>query len=229
MYSKIKAVIFDLDNTLLDFVEAKIKACKAVVERIGCGNPNELLQYFLRWRHGFESHENIADYLKDRGVYSDELYKECCRIYDEVKLESIEVYPGITEVLEELRRAGIKLAVVTDAENGHAIARLQKTGLLKYFDVIVSADMVGKRKPDPASISLALEKLGVDAADAAIVGDSLRRDIEAGKKLGMLTIYAAYGDRNFFEKEDLKADYIARNVKALLEILGSHFLNKKES
>jgi putative hydrolase of the HAD superfamily len=216
---KIKAVIFDLDNTLVDFVEAKIKACRAVVERIGCGDENELLQYFLRWKYGFESHENLADYLRDKGVFSEELYRECCRIYDEVKLESIEVYPGITEVLEKLKEAGVKLAVVTDAENGHALARLQKTGLLKYFDVVVSADITGKRKPEPDSILLALEMLGVDVAEAAVVGDSIRRDIEAGKKLGMLTIYAAYGDRNFFESKSGEADFTAKRPGDILKIL----------
>jgi len=221
MCSKIKAVIFDLDNTLVDFVEAKIKACEAVVEKLGCGDADELLQYFLRWKHGFESHENIADYLKDKRIYSEELYRECCEIYDRVKLESITLYPGIREVLKSLKQRGVKLAVVTDAENGHAISRLKKVGLQKYFHVVISADMTGKRKPEPDSLLLALKKLGVRAEEAAIVGDSLRRDIEAGKRLGMLTIYAAYGDRNFFEsrKGKEKADFVAREPEDILKIL----------
>ena len=221
MCSKVKAVIFDLDNTLVDFVEAKIKACEAVVERLGCGDANELLHYFLRWKHGFESHENISDYLKDKGIYSEELYRECCEIYDRVKLENITLYPGIKEVLSSLKRRGIKLAVVTDAENGHAISRLKKVGLQEYFDVIVSADMTGKRKPEPDSLLLALKKLGVKAEEAAIVGDSLRRDVEAGKRLGMLTVYAAYGDRNFFESREgkEKANFVAKTPEDILEIL----------
>jgi len=221
MCSKVKAVIFDLDNTLVDFVEAKIKACKAVVERLGCGDADELLQYFLRWKHGFESHENIADYLKDKRIYSEELYRECCEIYDRVKLESITLYPGIKEVLENLRQRGVKLAVVTDAENGHAISRLKKAGLEKYFDVVISADMTGKRKPEPDSLLLALKKLGVKAEEAAIVGDSLRRDVEAGKRLGMFTVYAAYGDRNFFEsrKGKEKADFVAKRPEDILSKL----------
>ncbi|WP_456469513.1 HAD family hydrolase [Archaeoglobus sp.] len=218
-YSKIRAVIFDLDNTLVDFVEAKVKACRAVVKRIGCGDANELLQYFLRWRHGFESHENIADYLKDKGVYSDGLYRECCRIYDKVKLENVKPYPGIEKVLSNLKQRGIKLAVVTDAENGHAVERLRKTGLEKFFDVVISADMTGKRKPEPDSVLLALDKLGVYAEESAIVGDSLRRDIEAGKRLGMVTIYAAYGDRSFFESRKGEADFVAREPEEILRVL----------
>jgi putative hydrolase of the HAD superfamily len=213
---KIKAVIFDMDNTLFDFVEAKIKACKAVVEYLGLKDENELLRYFLRFRHGFESKKNIADYLKDKEIYSDELYEDCCRIYDEVKIDNVKVYKGIFDVLEGLKKAGFKLAVVTDAENGDAMHRLHKTGLVDYFDVIISADMTGKRKPDPDSIALALEKLDVKPEEAVIVGDSLRRDIEAGKKLGMLTVYAAYGDRNFFENRDGEADFTARRPEDIL-------------
>lgn len=83
MVSKIKAVIFDLDNTLLDFVEAKLKTCKAVIEHLGLKeDEHELLNYFLREVHDFEDVRNIADYMMDRGVYSDARYRECCEIYE---------------------------------------------------------------------------------------------------------------------------------------------------
>ncbi len=217
---RIRAVIFDLDNTLVEFVEAQIRACEAVISRVGEGSCEELIRYFLRGKHGFESHENIADYLKDRGVYSEKLFQECCEVYERVKLDSLWVYEGVRDVLEKLKRK-YRLAVVTDAENGHAMSRLEKAGLKDYFDVIVSADMTGKRKPDPVPIIFALEKLGAKPEEAVIVGDSLRRDIEAGKKLGMVTIYSAYGDRNFAESGWSKelADFIAEKPEDILRIL----------
>ncbi|RUM33148.1 MAG: haloacid dehalogenase [Archaeoglobus sp.] len=219
---KIKAVVFDMDNTLFDFVEAKLKACRAVVEYLGVGSEEELLKYFLRGVYGFEDLENIADYMRDNGVYNQEKYEECCRIYEEVKLESIEPYPHVKETLEKLRGMGLKLAVVTDALNGHALSRLRKAGLLYLFDVVVSADMTGKRKPEPDSIKLALQKLGVDAKEAILVGDSVRRDIEAGKKLGMLTVYAAYGDRNFFEDKSGEADFTIEGIWELVGLSNQH-------
>jgi len=222
LVSKIKAVIFDLDNTLLDFVEAKLKACKAVVEYLGINeNEHELLNYFLRGIHGFEDVRNIADYMKDRGVYCDERYRECCEIYENVKLENVELYPNVRETLEKLKEMRMKLAVVTDAMNGHAINRMRKAGILHYFDVVVSSDMTGKRKPEPDSIILALNKLGVKAEETVIVGDSLRRDIEAGKRLGMITVYAAYGDRNFFEEKRGSADFVIEDIGELIGLLDS--------
>ncbi len=215
----IEAVVFDMDNTLFDFVEAKIKACKAVIDRIGKGDERELLGYFLRWKHGFEDHENIKDYLVDLDVLSEKIYVECCRIYDDVKFSSIKPYPGIREVLRRLQDLGLKLAVVTDAQNGNAIRRLKKAGLIEFFDVLISADMTGKRKPEPDSILLALSKLDVRPYEALLVGDSINRDIMAGKRIGMLTIYAAYGDRNFFEEKTGKADFTAKDPIEIIEIV----------
>ena len=216
---KVKAVVFDMDNTLFDFVEAKLRACRAVIEYLEVRDEEELLKYFLRGIHEFEDLENIVDYMRDKGIYSQEKYEECCRIYDDVKLSNIEPYPHVRETLEKLRNMGLKLAVVTDAMNGHALSRLRKAGLLRFFDVVVSADMTGKRKPEPDSIKLALQKLGVDAREAILVGDSVRRDIEAGKKLGMVTVYAAYGDRNFFEDKSEQADFTLREVRRLVNII----------
>ncbi|MBE8540164.1 HAD-IA family hydrolase [Geoglobus acetivorans] len=229
MASRIRALIFDLDNTLLDFVEAKLKACRAVIECLGLNeDEHELLNYFLRGVHGFEDVRNIADYMKDRGVYCEEKFGECCEIYERVKLESIEPYPGVGETLERLKKMGLKLAVVTDAMNGHAVGRLKKAGILHYFDVVVSSDMTGKRKPEPDSIILALNRLGVKAEEAVIVGDSLRRDIEAGKRLGMVTVYASYGDRNFFEEKRGSADFVIESVEELLKILNLHSTRMSE-
>jgi len=77
-----------MDNTLFDFVEAKIKACRAVVKHIGVGSEEELLRYFLSGKYGIEDTRNIADYMRDKGVYNKEKFEECCKIYEEVKLKN---------------------------------------------------------------------------------------------------------------------------------------------
>ncbi|MFO7966783.1 MAG: HAD-IIIA family hydrolase [Archaeoglobaceae archaeon] len=212
---EIKAIIFDMDNTLLEFFEAKFKACEAVIEYLGEGDGEELVSYFFRGEHGFEDHQNIRDYLQELGLNGE--HGECCRIYEEVKLKNIWPYPGVRETLGELKKMGLRLAVVTDAFNGHAVSRLRKVGLDQFFDEVVSADMTGRRKPEPDSIELVLERLGVGVEDCLMVGDSLNRDIEAGNRLGMMTIYAAYGDRRF--KGENGADFVLREFEGLLDLL----------
>jgi putative hydrolase of the HAD superfamily len=216
---EIEAVVFDMDNTLFDFVEAKLRACKAVVECLERNDDMELLEYFLKDRKEIENKNNIASYLEDRDIYSKPSFEKCCEVYTKTKLQNIVVYPGILETLEEIKNNELKLAVVTDADLRNAHARLQKTELIHYFKVVVAYDMVGKLKPQPDSINYALDKLNVTPEVSVLVGDSLDRDIEPAKNLGMLTVYASYGDRNFNENRSNVADYTITNATELLEIL----------
>ncbi len=215
---ELRAIIFDMDNTLFDFVEAKLKACDAVVDLMGAGDGEELIKHFFSSGHGVEDWKNIADYMGKYGVCPS-LYEECCRVYDDIKLRHIDPYPGVRETLLELKSKGLMLAVVTDALNGHAMDRLRKCGLLDYFDVVVTGDMTGKKKPEPDSITLALERLQIGAEEAVLVGDSLKRDIEAGKRLGMKTVYAAYGDRNYFDGRGSEADFVLHEFGELLRLV----------
>jgi putative hydrolase of the HAD superfamily len=216
----INAVIFDMDNTLFDFVEAKLSACRAIIQQAGLKNePVELLKYFLRPVHGFESHEHIRDFLKNNGIFTDELFDNCCKIYDEKKLDGIRPYPHIQNTLAALKRKGLVLAIVTDAQNGNAKKLLMKAGLDEYFDCIISADLSGASKPSPEPFLLALSTLGMQPENTVLVGDSLRRDIEPGKKIGMVTIHAVYGDRNFHESNACVPDFSAENAKDIEKIV----------
>lgn len=188
------SVLFDLDNTLVEFIPAKRKACAAVIESIGCGDPDELFSYFLRRKYGFEDCANIFDYLSDNGVAGSATYLNACTTYEAVKLASIEPYPGIRDVVSSLSSGGVKLAVVTDADSDHAWERLGKAGLDGFFEAVITPDISGSRKPDPDSFLMALDSLRTKPIHALTIGDSIRRDIAPAQKLGMCTIHAAYGD-----------------------------------
>lgn len=188
-----------MDNTLFEFVDAQVMACKAVVERLGAGNKMDLFDYFLRNDFRFEDHANISDYMQDLGISDSAAFSECCEAYDRAKLEHLAPYEGICECLSELLRMGLKLAVVTDATRANAMSRLERTGLAHFFDLVVSYEETGKRKPNPDSIRIALDRLGLRPEDVLFVGDSPSRDVAAGKAIGIETAYAAYGDKNYRE------------------------------
>lgn len=215
------AVIFDLDNTLVDFISAKRKACSAVIETLGNGNPDDLFSYFRRGKYGFEDFGNIFDYLHDIGVSGSREYLMGCSIYEEVKLSSLEPYPGIRIVLERLRKRGFSLGVVTDADSDHASKRLDKANIADLFDVVITPDISGNRKPHPSSFIMALDSLRTEPFRAVCVGDSIRRDIEPGRRLGMLTIHAIYGDWHPDETmaspiRTLRVDYPGQLIPLLL-------------
>jgi len=216
----ITAIIFDMDNTLFDFVEAKLIACAAVIAYLKVPvEPVVLLKYFLRQIHGFESHENIRDFLHDNNCYSEATFTQCCAIYDEEKIAAINPYPHVAETLSTLRERGFKLGVVTDAHNGNAMKRLKKAGLEEFFDVVITMDMHGKAKPSHEPFLISMSKLGVNTSETMLVGDSIRRDIVPAKELGILTVHAAYGDRNFHEGERDSADYVIYGIREVIGVV----------
>ncbi|AKB79455.1 Hydrolase, HAD superfamily [Methanosarcina horonobensis HB-1 = JCM 15518] len=204
----LKAVLFDMDNTLFDFVAVKLIACREILSYLGekdknfMKDPEELFRYFLRGTYGFEDYENIRDYMQERNLYTVKAYRYCCEIYDREKLQNLKLYPGVRDTLEELKKLGLKLAIITDADKYHAQARLMRVGLLDSFEFLVSADMTGTKKPDPAHFLFALDSLGIKPEESLVVGDSIKRDMAPARKLGFKTAYASYGDwRQTDEKE----------------------------
>ena len=93
-----------------------------------------------------------------------------------------------SRVLEELKREGLRLAVISNTEDGRASDALETAGLASYFELIVDSHLVGCKKPDPAIFRLALERLGVEAGEAAFVGDSYASDALAARDAGMRAI-----------------------------------------
>ncbi|MDD3407486.1 MAG: HAD family hydrolase [Methanomicrobium sp.] len=214
-----KAILFDMDNTLFDFSDAKIKACSSVAEMLESGTGEELLRYFLYGNFGFENHGNIRKYMEDYKIWDEDNYKSAIDIYESVKLESIEAYPGVYETLPIIEAAGIKMSIVTDAESTQAKKRIAKIGLHKYFQDIITPDLSGKRKPEPDTFLMALEKLSALPCNSMVVGDSPRREIEPCNKLGIATVYARYGDWLKIPTPGAKPDYTIDNFFELTDIL----------
>lgn len=219
-HNTVEAVLCDMDNTLFDFVRAKREACRCIVDHLGTGDADALLRQFLRGVHGFEDHENIRDYLEELGIYEERTFEICCCTYEDVKLDMVEAYPGVEETLRSLADAGIRLAIATDAELPQAKKRLGKTGLAELFDVVVTPEISGKRKPEPDSILYALRKLDTAPTEAMMVGDSPTRDIAAGRHLGMVTAFAAYGDWRSNSPADVEADIILASFSEIAGHLG---------
>lgn len=208
----VRAVIFDMDNTLFDLIGAKIAACNVVSESLGRDDGQELFSYFLRPDWGFEDWRNIRDYLLDRGLFTVPHYYEACSLYEQEKLNNITPYPGVTDVISDIRMKGVPLGLVTDADMYHAKRRLEKAGLTGAFDQIVTYEMTGRKKPDTAPFLLALRKLGHKGQVTAMIGDSPHRDLVPAREVGMQTFYARYGDRLASTRNNIPAEYILDSI-----------------
>ncbi len=215
----VRAVIFDMDNTLFDLIGAKMAACDTASEYLGRDDGQDLFGYFLRPDWGFEDWRNIRDYLLDRDLFTIPRYYEVCSLYEQEKLNNIRAYPGVTEVVLEIRGKGVPLGLVTDADMYHARRRLEKAGLSGVFDQIVTYEMTGKKKPDTAPFRLALMKLGSESSVTAMIGDSPHRDLAPAREVGMQTFYARYGDRLANTRGEVPAEYILNTILDLPGLL----------
>ncbi|MDD1659979.1 MAG: HAD family hydrolase [Methanomicrobiales archaeon] len=214
------AILFDLDNTLVDLVHSKKEACRAIVREAGTGEADVLFSYFLREIHGFEDPRNILDFLSDHGILSRKTGEECGRIYEEVKIRCTWPFDGVAELLERLQEQGIALAIVTDANQENARKRLEKTGISGFFDCLVTPESAGSRKPSPEPFLHALAALRISAKEGLAVGDSPRRDIAPARAIGLTTVYAAYGDRfSAMRQEENPADHTIHRPLDLLDLI----------
>jgi putative hydrolase of the HAD superfamily len=208
-----------MDNTLFDLVEAQIAACHAVTRSLGLKDENSLFPYFLRPVHGFESHENILDFIHDSGIEAPGSYDAARRTYEQEKIRAITPYPGVIDALTLIRSQGLPMGIVTDAYSRDATRRLEKTGLLPFFSGMISYDMVLVKKPAPDPFLLALDMLQSRPDEVLLVGDSPRRDIEPGKILGIRTVYARYGDRFSDDRSVVEADFTIDSIAELPDIV----------
>lgn len=213
------AIIFDLDNTLCTFTDAKKAACSAVVDYISTGTAEELFTYFLRPIHGFEDPRHIHDFLHDKGLYSEDLIAEVTDLFEKIKISHIHPYEGVLQSLKSISMQGIPMAIVTDAGTFQAKKRLSKCNLTGFFQVLVTPDMTGTRKPDHTPFLHALQDLKVTSSNVWLVGDSIRREMIPGNELGYTTVYARYGDWTGGCDEE-KPVYTIDRFSELLDLLG---------
>jgi putative hydrolase of the HAD superfamily len=215
----VRALLFDMDNTLFDLVEAQMAACEAVSRSLGIPRGNPIYPYFLRPVHGYESHENIRDFLFDYGIPVSEFFDDARRMYEQEKLRAITPYPGVAETLSRIRDLGLPMGIITDAHSRDAVRRLEKAGLISFFSCMVTWDLVKMKKPAPEPFILALEMLKSDVGEVLLIGDSPRRDIEPARALGIRTVYARYGDRFSDDRSPVQADYILNTMAELPAIV----------
>ena len=123
------------------------------------------------------------------------------------------VYPGVVDVVRRLHER-YKLGVIANQHEG-TVRRLAERGLGDYFDLVIGSAEAGVRKPDPAIFRLALDKAGVRADEAAMVGDRIDNDVRPAKALGMKTVHVRQGGsgrqrpRSAEETADATVDSVA--------------------
>ena len=218
----IRAIVFDLDNTLTDFMRMKEAAIQAAIDGMidaGFKRSREELRERVRAiydQRGLEFQRVFDELLESEfGEVDPKILASGIVAYRRARESELVLYPHAHMTLLELAKRGIRLGVVSDAPRLQVWLRLCSLSLQHVFDAVVTFDDTGERKPAAAPFREVLRRLGVEPADALMLGDWAERDVVGAKSLGMRTVFARYGDT--FDTKESGADH---DIDDIFELLG---------
>jgi len=220
----IRAIVFDLDNTLVDFMKIKSDAVEAAIDGMidaGLALPREAVRSridAIYHEHGLE-YQLVFDALleSELGRIDPKILASGIVAYRRARGSALVLYPHVQMTLLELAKRSIKLGVVSDAPESQVWLRLCSLSLQHVFDAVVTINDTGELKPSPAPFREVLRRLDTRPEEALMVGDWAERDVVGGKSLGMKTVFARYGDT--FDTKVSGADYDIDDVFELVAIV----------
>ena len=220
----IKAVVFDLDNTLMDFMKMKRRSIEEAIPAMidaGLSITKE------------ESNKVIDEIYKEKGIEYQQVFDLFLQrvnnkidykilsagivAYRRAREAALIPYPHVYSTLNKLLKLGILMGILSDAPVKEAWLRLAYLNFHHIFDAVVTFEDTGVRKPDAAPFLAMLKRLEVKPDEALMVGDWAERDIVGAKNVGMKTAFAKYGDT--FNTKKHNADFELNDISELIDII----------
>lgn len=207
-----KYILFDLDGTLIDTNKLIIDSFKHTYKTcLGLEvDEQEILKYF-----GEPLIVTLRRYSEDR---AEELFRTYIEYNEARHNDTVTIFEGVREMLEELDRQGFYLAMVTSKRKKVALMGLELFDIRKHFDVLVALEDTELHKPNPAPVVKALELLGAQPEEAIMVGDSVY-DIHCAHGAGVKAALVTWSAAHSCQEDCISADYVVHDTKELMKIL----------
>ena len=218
----LKAMIFDLDGTLIDTIPAYFGIVDAVAQRLQMPPvPREAVVEATK-----DGTFEWARILHDTaGKNREELNARAMAIVQEIApslfWEKVALFPGVDRFLKSIAKRGVRMGIATSTRRKHLdlkVLALKKAGLDGLLQTIITADDVSRHKPAPDPLLACAGKMGVAAKDCLYIGD-MRLDIRAGREAGMTTVGVLTGFDDYQSLESMHPHLIVESVTALEERL----------
>jgi len=211
----IKAVLFDLDGTLVDSSEAIIKAVEKILESKGlaCNRAKVARMIGLPLENIFGV---LAPNLSEQEIW--QLVHEYRKYYMKHHLENTTTHPSAQMVLRKLKAKSFKLGIITTKYREPVMDVLSHFGISELFNVVVTGYEVIKHKPAPEIVLKAAKRLRVDPKQCVVVGDS-PLDVQAGKQAGAFTIAVLSTTYTRKQLESTKPTIVIEEFEEILNIL----------
>jgi AHBA synthesis associated protein len=217
--SMVAAALFDWDGTLSDSRQALLDAWHASTQRVlGRRYPDtEADEDIVFTLPGAEIWPAISESADQAHRLAEAFQHDYTRTS-----RSLKPFPGIPEMLRDLRGRGVAVAVVTSKGRRRLEPDAERIGLSDLIDVAVCAGEAPAAKPDPAAPLAALHRLGVAPGEAAMVGDTVV-DIAAASGAGTMAVGVSWGHGSADELRGAGADFVADTPEQLRDLLlGTH-------
>lgn len=211
--SNYQYILLDWDGNLAKTLDIWLEACRIPIEKRGLKLSDEevassfgsFAKYINQW--GFDDVDAIID-------EADAIAKK--------KLPNVELYPDALEVLEGLRDAGKKLALITTSPHSNIEHLLERYNMGQFFQVIVAGDDTVNHKPHAEPLEKAIEQLGGNKGEAVMIGDS-DKDLGAAKNAGVDSIlFYPPEHKKFYDLsklQTLEPTHVVTDFRQILEIV----------
>lgn len=225
----IKAVIFDLDNTLYAYepchqagvaaIYAQVHECVDVALDAFLGCLNRSKNYVKGRNNGTAASHNRFLYCQNvcesLNLNVIEVTPILYETYWNAFVEKMQLYDGAMELLTYLRERDVKIGICSDLTAHIQFRKLRHLGLSNVVNAIVTSEECGREKPSEDMFKLVLDKLHVRPCDSIMIGDSLEKDVLGAKKAGMKAVL--YGCHDNSEVYALNFNELKEKLDAILE------------
>jgi 2-phosphoglycolate phosphatase len=214
LLSRVRAIVFDLDGTLIDSYEAIAESLNHAL-RLAGRPPRSLEEVRGMVGLGLET-------LIERAMGGPDLVEEGVlnfrRHYDHICVGKTFLLPEVADTLAELDRRGYRMSVATNKPSYFAWRLLEGLRVRRYIVTVLGPDLVEHRKPHPEMVLEAMRRMGVTAAETLYVGD-MEVDIETARAAGIPVVVLPTGSRDASALEAAAPDLLVRSFRDLLALL----------
>jgi len=225
--SKIRAVVFDCYSTLIDiktneqkneifhylslylqYYGAKVDAAKLKsaldLER------DRFMQSKAEQYPEIDLEVAFNNILREEGLGNPFLAESCCKLFRVLSRERFQLFPDSLPVLEEMKKSGYPLGVVSDAQKVFWLNEGEILGIRQFFKFVLLSTHFGFRKPDPRLFMIACAMLNTLPEEAVYIGNDLEADVKGAKQIGMQAIFL---DRKTEQRNPKpRPDFYAKNL-----------------
>lgn len=214
--------LFDLDGTLVDSAPDLAEAVDLTLQQLG--RPPAGLDKVRRWVGNGSPvlvRRALADNLEWEPLRpaDEDLFERALAVfyqhYGQINGKHARVYPGVKDCLAHLKASGCRMAVVTNKPEQFIAPLLEKTGLAQFFEVTLGGDSLPEKKPEPAPVLHAMNRLQGTAGTTVMVGDSAN-DVHAALAAGIPCVAVRYGYNFGAPIDSLGADAVVDSLAELL-------------